>query len=101
MKKQITIYEAVTKYGIVVSKMQRLDKVKFYLMDNGNVMDSFDDMRYIAPKKSLKAEKKLKDLLYEMLMVNGVTSDTEIVIVEKYLPKIKKAFGKMYAEAQK
>ncbi len=51
--------------------------------------------------KTNKVEEKLKALLYEMLMVNDVISDDEIVIVEKYLPKIKKAFGKMYAEAQK
>ena len=47
-KKQITIKEAQDKYGIVVSKMQRYNKVKYYLQDNGNVIDSDGDIRYQA-----------------------------------------------------
>lgn len=45
-KKQITQKEAKSKYGIVISKMQKLDKVKFYLLPNGNVVDSLGDIRY-------------------------------------------------------
>lgn len=50
-KKQITQKLAKEKYGILISKMQKLDKIKFYLLDNGNVIDSTDSIRYIAPKK--------------------------------------------------
>lgn len=45
--KQITQKEAKEKYGIVISKMQKLDGVTFYLLDNGNVIDSLGDIRYI------------------------------------------------------
>lgn len=49
MKKQITQKQAKEKYGIIVSKMQKLDRVKYYLLDNGNVIDSMGDIRYYKP----------------------------------------------------
>lgn len=46
-KKQITQKLAKEKYGIVISQMQKLDKIKFFLLDDGNVIDSNGDVRYI------------------------------------------------------
>lgn len=48
--KKITYKEAKEKYGIVISAMQRLDKIKFFLNDKGEVVDSLGDMRYIPHK---------------------------------------------------
>lgn len=47
MKKQITQKEARNKYGVVISKMQHYNHYKFYLLDDGRVMDSDGDIRYI------------------------------------------------------
>lgn len=47
-KKQITQKEAKEKYGIVISKSQKLDNIKFFLLANGDVVDSLGDKRYIA-----------------------------------------------------
>ena len=52
-KKQITQKEAKQKYGIVISKIQKLDKTKFFLCDNGNVIDSLGDIRFINNKKPM------------------------------------------------
>lgn len=70
-QKQITQKEAKEKYGIVISNMQKLDKVKFYLQDNGNVIDSNGDTRFVQNKK-IKipfSEEDLQELL------NGETFD--------------------------
>lgn len=53
-KKRITQREAKEKYGIVVSKMQRYNKVKCYLLENGSVVDSDGDIRYEKPKQKKK-----------------------------------------------
>lgn len=45
-KKLISRKVASEKYGIVVSKMQQYNKVKYYLLDNGSVVDSDGDVRY-------------------------------------------------------
>ena len=50
MKKQITQKEAKEKYGVVISKMQHYNNYKFYLLDNGDVVDSNGDIRYTSPK---------------------------------------------------
>lgn len=49
-KKQITQREAKEKYGIVISKMQHYNNYKFFLFDNGDVVDSDGDIRYQKPK---------------------------------------------------
>lgn len=49
-KKQITQKEAKEKYGIVISKSQKLDRTKFFLLANGNVVDSLGDIRFQKPK---------------------------------------------------
>ena len=48
-KTKITLKEARTKYGILPSKLAEYNK--FWLLDNGNVIDSTDSIRYIAPKQ--------------------------------------------------
>ena len=50
MKKQITQKVAKEKYGVFISKMQHISHTKFYLLDNGNVVDSCGDIRFIADK---------------------------------------------------
>jgi hypothetical protein len=47
MKKQITQKLAKEKYGVVISKMQHYNHYKFFLLDDGRVMDSDGDIRYI------------------------------------------------------
>ena len=47
-KKQITQKEAKEKYGVVISKMQKLDNVKFYLLENGDVIDHIGDKRFLG-----------------------------------------------------
>ena len=47
MTTKISQKEAKTKYNIVISKMQKLNKIKFFLLDNGNIIDSLGDTRYI------------------------------------------------------
>lgn len=65
-KKQITQKQAREKYGIVISKIQHHDKVKFYLLDNGNVVDHIGDIRYQAPIMTInKAIKMLKGEIKE------------------------------------
>jgi len=48
MKKRISQKVARTKYGIVISKLQHYNNYKFFLLDNGNVVDSDGDIRYVA-----------------------------------------------------
>lgn len=48
--KQITQKVAREKYGIVISKMQRYNGYKFYLLPNGDVIDSDGDIRFISNK---------------------------------------------------
>lgn len=57
MKKQITQKLAREKYGIVISKMQHYNNYKFYLLDNGNVIDSDSDIRYQAKVKESKHDR--------------------------------------------
>lgn len=45
MQKEITKKEARDKYGIIALKRHDL---KYFLQDNGNVVDSAGDIRYIA-----------------------------------------------------
>lgn len=54
MKKQITHKEAKEKYGVVISKMQKLDKVKFYLTEDGDIIDSLGDTRCLGDKNYKK-----------------------------------------------
>lgn len=44
MKKQISKKEAREKYGVIV---KRFHDYKYYLLDNGDVVDSDGDIRYI------------------------------------------------------
>jgi hypothetical protein len=46
--KQISHKTAREKYGVIISKIQILDGVRFYLLDNGNIIDSIGDIRYIS-----------------------------------------------------
>lgn len=48
---QISNKEASTKYGIIISKMQIYNKYKFFLLENGDVIDSDGDIRYENPFK--------------------------------------------------
>ena len=43
---QITQKEAKEKYGVVISKMQHYNYYKFYLCDDGRVVDSDGDTRF-------------------------------------------------------
>ena len=45
--KEITYKRAAEEFGCLISKMQRLDRIKFYLLENGNVIDSMGDLRFI------------------------------------------------------
>lgn len=45
--KRISNKVASEKYGIVISKMQRYNGYRFYLLENGNVIDSDGDLRFI------------------------------------------------------
>lgn len=48
-KKLITQKEAKAS-GVVISKAQKLDKIKFYRLNNGNIIDSNGDTRFINNK---------------------------------------------------
>lgn len=47
-KQKITNKIAEEEYGIVISKSQKLNQIEFYLLSNGNVVDSLGDIRFIA-----------------------------------------------------
>jgi hypothetical protein len=95
-KKQITQKEAKEKYGIVISKSQKLDKTKFFLLANGDVVDSLGDIRYKKPKcygdyqsKSWKwldnRENKIIDFFRERLERNELDMLYELLEVEREL----------------
>ena len=54
MKKRISQKIAKEKYGIVISKLQHYNNYKFFLLDNGNVVDSDGDIRYLNEKNLCK-----------------------------------------------
>ena len=58
MKKQITKSEARNKYGIVITRFQIY---KYYLLDNGDVIDSDGDTRYLGEESYQKALQKTKN----------------------------------------
>lgn len=71
-KKQITQKEAKEKYGIVISKIQKLDRTKFYLLPNGNVVDSLGDIRFEDDRPKCDTCGKLATLnLQECWVVSG------------------------------
>ncbi|MES2408766.1 MAG: hypothetical protein V4509_00515 [Patescibacteria group bacterium] len=86
-KTPITFKEAKEKYGIVNSAMQRLDKVRFYLLDNGNVVDSMGDIRYIAKKPKVNEYNRIIDALNyidEMVEHSNITYDEQKRVAKAY-----------------
>ena len=45
--KEITHTRAIEEFGCILSEMQKLNRIKFYLLENGNIIDSMGDLRFI------------------------------------------------------
>ena len=72
MKQRISQKIAKEKYGIVISKSQHYNNYKFFLLDNGNVVDSDGDTRYLNPRKIPKENRHDKLVGIAMDLIENV-----------------------------